>query len=93
MSAKKSLTNSAIHNDYRKQLLIELFTGMRMGEINALKAENIDFRKRIIRIRNTVSRGHDYRTFIKDGAKTYITAVIKLEEYIGAIEEMQENLA
>lgn len=30
----------------KKQLLIELFTGMRMGEINALKPENIDFKKK-----------------------------------------------
>ena len=29
-------------NDYRKQLLIELYTGMRMGEINALRPEDID---------------------------------------------------
>lgn len=58
-------------NDYKLQLLIELYGGMRMGEINALKPENIDFGKNIIHIENTVSRGKDYRDFIKDGTKTY----------------------
>ncbi len=58
-------------NNYKKQLLIELFTGMRMGEINALHPEDVDFKKKVIRIRHTVSRGKDYRTFIKEGAKTY----------------------
>lgn len=32
-------------NDYSNQLMIELFTGMRMGEINALTPECIDFEK------------------------------------------------
>lgn len=84
-------------NDYKKQLLIELFTGMRMGEINALKVESIDFKKKIIRIRNTVSRGEDYRTFIKDGTKTYNglrdIPMNKLVEPIlqEAVQEMKKN--
>lgn len=58
-------------NDYRKQLLIELYSGMRMGEINALKPEDIDFKRRVINVKNTISRGLDYKSFIKDGTKTY----------------------
>ena len=57
-------------NDYSKQLLIELFTGMRMGEINALTPECIDFEKDVIHIRSTVARGENYRDFIKNGTKT-----------------------
>ena len=57
-------------NDYKLQLLIELYSGMRMGEINALKPEHIDFENRLIHVRSTVSRGLEYRTFIKEGAKT-----------------------
>ncbi len=84
-------------NDYKRQLLIELFTGMRMGEINALRVENIDFKKKIIRIRNTVSRGQDFRTFIKDGTKTYNglrdIPMNKLVEPIlrEAVQEMPKN--
>ncbi|MCM1284706.1 MAG: site-specific integrase [Acetobacter sp.] len=57
-------------NDYSRQLLIELFTGMRMGEINALTPECIDFEKDVIHIRSTVARGENYRDFIKNGTKT-----------------------
>ena len=56
--------------DYRLQLFIELYSGMRMGEINALRAENIDLDNNVIYVRQTVSRGMDYRDFIKDGTKT-----------------------
>ncbi len=58
-------------NEYTLQLLISLYSGMRMGEVNALKPENIDFEKGVIKVRSTVSRGENYRTFIKDGTKTY----------------------
>ena len=43
-------------NEYSKQILIELYTGMRMGEINALRPEDIDFEKGLIHIRGTISR-------------------------------------
>ncbi len=58
-------------NNYKLQLLIELYSGMRMGEINALKPENIDLKHKIIHVKSTVSRGIEYREFIKDGTKTY----------------------
>lgn len=57
-------------NEYKLQLLIELYSGMRMGEINALKPENIDFENGLIHVRSTVSRGLEYRVFVKEGAKT-----------------------
>lgn len=56
--------------DYRTQLFIELYSGLRMGEINALKAEHIDLENNVIHVRQTVSRGMEYRDFIKDGTKT-----------------------
>ena len=58
-------------NDYRNQLLLELYTGMRMGEINALTPDDIDFEKSIIHVSRTVSRGFKYEPFIKKGTKTY----------------------
>lgn len=57
-------------NDYSSQLMIELLTGMRMGEINALTPECIDFEKGIIHVKSTVARGENYREFIKNGTKT-----------------------
>lgn len=84
-------------NNYKLQILIELYCGMRMGEINALKPNDIDFDKKIIHIRNTISRGHDYRDFIKEGTKTYKGVrdipMNKLVEplFIEAIEKMKDN--
>lgn len=57
-------------NDYRLQLMIELYSGMRMGEINALRKEDIDFKKNVIHVRRTISRGFEYREFLNDTTKT-----------------------
>ena len=87
----------ANRNNYKLQLLIELYSGMRMGEINALKLENIDFDKRIVRVRSTISRGMEYRDFIKDGTKTYtgmrdIPMNKMLEKYLKqAVQQMKKN--
>ncbi|MCQ2148456.1 MAG: site-specific integrase [Bacteroidales bacterium] len=57
-------------NNYRRQLLIELYTGMRMGEINALKPENIDFKKKVIHVSGTISMGINNRVYRRDHTKT-----------------------
>ena len=57
-------------NEYSKQILIELYTGMRMGEINALRPEDIDFEKGMIHIRGTISMGRDWRIYRRDHTKT-----------------------
>lgn len=57
-------------NSYKLQLLIELYSGMRMGEINALKEKDIDFENGYIHVCRTVSRGIGYRPFLKEGTKT-----------------------
>ena len=57
-------------NDYRTQLFIELYSGMRMGEINALTTESIDLENNVVHVTGTVSRGVGNNWFIKDGTKT-----------------------
>ena len=57
-------------NEYSKQILIELYTGMRMGEINALRPEDIDFEKGLIYIRGTISMGQDWRIYRRGHTKT-----------------------
>ena len=57
-------------NEYSKQILIELYTGMRMGEINALRPEDIDFKKGVIHIRGTVSMGVGSRMYRRGHTKT-----------------------
>ena len=57
-------------NEYSKQILIELYTGMRMGEINALRPEDIDFKKGVIHIRGTITMGIDDRVYRRGHTKT-----------------------
>ena len=84
-------------NSYKRQLLIELYTGMRMGEINALKPEDLDFEKKLIHVHRTVSRGLNYRSFIKESPKTdagdrTIPMNAQAEEvFRTAIDEMKRN--
>lgn len=83
-------------NTYRLQLLIELYSGMRMGEINALRPECINFSKGFIHVDRTISRGMA-SPYLKEGTKRKagvrdvpISAVLKpiLEE---ALEQMGDN--
>ena len=57
-------------NDYRIQLFIELYSGMRMGEINALTPDSIDFENNVVHVTATVSKGVGNHWHIKEGAKT-----------------------
>ena len=57
-------------NDYRLQLFIELYSGMRMGEINALTIESVDLVNNVIHVTSTISKGVGNNWSIKDGTKT-----------------------
>ena len=57
-------------NTYKAQLMLELYTGMRMGEINALKPEDINFSEGYIHVGATISRGLGSRNFYKAHPKT-----------------------
>ncbi len=57
-------------NDYRVQLMIEMYAGLRMGEINALHREDIDFKNNVIHVRGTISRDKDYLPILQDETKT-----------------------
>lgn len=84
-------------NDYRLQLLIELYSGMRMGEINALRPEDIDFDHMLIHVNSTISVDVEGNSKIKDGAKTEkgkrsVPICKTLEGYLlQALENMRDN--
>lgn len=46
-----------VRSDWRDYLLVRFFTGMRTGEIDGLKWENVDFERREILVRETFSMG------------------------------------
>ena len=56
--------------NYSHQMLLSMLTGMRMGEINALKQEDIDLRFQTISVNKTMSRGQKGEAFVSKSAKT-----------------------
>ena len=60
----------AFRNNYKRQILLELNTGMRMREINALKKDDIDFRRKVIKVKRTISLGEKSIPFLNDKTKT-----------------------
>ena len=84
-------------NSYKLQLLIELYSGMRMGEINALKPEDIHFDKGYVSVRNTVTVTKNNKRFIKNDTKTFagkreVPISKPLEKVLRqALDEMKEN--
>ena len=56
---------------YKYQFLLSMFSGARMGEINALDVnKDIDFNNKIIHIRRTLTRDKNDRTCMGDYTKT-----------------------
>lgn len=84
-------------NTYKLQLLIELYSGMRMGEINALRPDCIDFKNKRIYVRATVAKGIDARQFIQESTKTeagqrHVPISAALEPVLRqALDEMKSN--
>ena len=66
----KEFYNLIPNSKYYMQYLIALNTGMRMGEINALHIDDIDFNKNTININKTISRDTIGKDFINDTTKT-----------------------
>lgn len=58
-------------NDYRNQILIALYSGMRMGEVNALSPKDIDFKQNVIHVNKTISMGVKGEGFLGESTKTY----------------------
>lgn len=66
---------NAINEDnkepYRTMLLLELLTGMRMGEICALSPHSIYFNYSLIEVTRTMTRDGEYKTTLNNKTKTY----------------------
>ena len=55
---------------YSHQMLLSMLTGMRMGEINALKIDDINLKMKTISISRTISRDIKGRAYVSQTAKT-----------------------
>lgn len=56
---------------FRDIFIIALYSGMRMGEILALKVDDIDFEKKEINIKRSLTKDKNDKTIIGDTTKTY----------------------
>lgn len=77
---------------YKNVFLIQMFTGMRIGEVLALKITDIDLAHNIIKVEHTISVDAEEKTIIKDTPKSFngmreIPLNIYLKPYI--IEQMR----
>lgn len=70
VDAINSYKPQAGRNDYRLQLFIELYSGMRMGEINALTLNSIDLDNNVVHVSATITKGFGNEWHLKDGTKT-----------------------
>lgn len=62
------LTNDNI--TYKNQMLLSMLTGMRMGEINALRVEDINFTFKKITVNKTITRGEKGEPILNERPKT-----------------------
>lgn len=69
---QKKLTDLLLNKDikYSNQMLIQMFTGMRMGEINALTVKDINFNFNTISINKTITRGEKGKALLGETTKT-----------------------
>ena len=65
--------NELSHTDdkYKNIFYIALYTGMRIGEILALKKEDIDLKNRIIKVSKTITKDKNDRPILGETTKTY----------------------
>jgi integrase len=83
--------------DYSKQCIISLLLGLRMGEVNGLKPEDVDFDNELLHIERTVSKDLNYKPVLDNNPKTYKSKrVIPLNPQVAiilkeAIKNMRKN--
>ena len=69
--SKYLLKSNLSEEKYKNVILLELYTGMRIGEILALTRDDIDLYKQIIYVRKTISVDKNGEQTVKKGTKTY----------------------
>lgn len=65
------LNHEEINHPYRYQLLLMLYTGMRMGEINALMPRDVNLDFKTINVQRTLTKDKNDHTIIGKTTKTY----------------------
>lgn len=69
--SKYLLKSNLSEEKYKNVILLELYTGMRIGEILALTKEDIDLDEKMISVKKTISVDKNGELTVKKGTKTY----------------------
>lgn len=69
--AKYLLGSNLSQEKYKNAILVQLYAGLRIGEVLALTTEDIDFNKKVIYVRKTITVDKDGYLVVKQGTKTY----------------------
>lgn len=69
--ARYLLESNLSQEKYKNAILVQLYAGLRVGEVLALATEDIDFDKKRIYVRKTITVDKDGYLIVKQGAKTY----------------------
>ena len=69
--SKYLLKSNLSEEKYKNVILLELYTGMRIGEILALTKEDIDLNEKMISVKKTISVDKTGELTVKKGTKTY----------------------
>ena len=64
-----------VHVQYRDFFVVAFFTGMRFGEMSALKWKNVDFKLGIIKVRETRVNGEEGSPKTKRSVSVYSTPI------------------
>lgn len=77
---------------YKAQMLLMLFTGMRMGEINALDLNDVNLKFKVVNVRRTLTKDAADKTVIGKTTKTY-AGVRKIPLSAPAVELLSDYLS
>lgn len=69
--SKYLLKSNLSQEKYKNIILLELYTGMRIGEILALTKDDINLKEQIVYVRKTITVDRDGDLTVKKGTKTY----------------------
>ena len=78
---------------YKYIILLQLYTGMRIGEVLALKNSDIDYKANLLHIRRTLTRDINDRTIMGDTTKTLNSkrSIVIDTKVKGILKNIQKN--
>lgn len=68
---RKILNTKELNHKYRNIVLLQLDTGMRIGEVLARSIDDVDFKNNTLNIHNTLTRNTESKTILGKHTKTY----------------------